>query len=163
MRLNLCTVLFGGILLATVPFPIAAMENKTEPAAINPTTTVQTPGFKISGKVIFSRSGDIYLAVVTAEQWNKNLKSDYFKIIPVETSPGKSGEAAFEFDGVLPGAYGITAFQDLNSNGKLDMLFGPTEPTGTYRNARPMFRPPSFDEMEFQLDKDLTEIVIELK
>ena len=38
----------------------------------------------------------------------------------------------------------------VNGNGDLDMgSFGPKEPWGTYRDARPKFRGPKFEEMAF--------------
>lgn len=52
-----------------------------------------------------------------------------------------------------PGAYGVMAYQDRNSNGRLDTLpIGvPTEPYGFSNNARGTFGPPAWSAARFTL------------
>ena len=52
---------------------------------------------------------------------------------------------------VPPGIYAIQAFQDLNSNNKMDTtwLGLPLEPFGFSRDAKPFLSKPSFDEVKF--------------
>ena len=60
--------------------------------------------------------------------------------------------------------YAIRVFQDVNGNGDLDIgSFGPKEPWGTYRNVRPKFRGPKFEEMAFDVKETMKDIVIEVK
>lgn len=82
-------------------------------------------------------------------------------------TPGTAQVAAkrapFRFERVPAGTWVLRAFQDVNGNGKLDTgAFGPTEPTGNHRAARPRFRAPRFDEMAFVVGADLTQLVVEL-
>jgi uncharacterized protein (DUF2141 family) len=62
------------------------------------------------------------------------------------------------------GNYAVSAYQDLNGNGKLDKnLVGiPSEPYGFSNNARPKFRAPNWDETRFELRAD-TQIEIKLE
>jgi uncharacterized protein (DUF2141 family) len=63
-----------------------------------------------------------------------------------------SGSKVFvEFD-LPPGDYAISAYQDINSNGKLDRYFigKPKEPYGFSNNVKP-FGPPSYKECKFNL------------
>ncbi len=76
----------------------------------------------------------------------------------------KKGRAPFSFEGVPKGTYGIRCFQDVSGTGKMEKgMFGPKQPWGTYRPARPTFRAPSFDEVSFEVDKNVENIAIELK
>ena len=54
---------------------------------------------------------------------------------------------------VPPGIYAIQAFQDLNSNNKMDTtwLGLPLEPFGFSQDAKPFLSKPSFDEVKFTL------------
>jgi uncharacterized protein (DUF2141 family) len=55
-------------------------------------------------------------------------------------------------------------FSGLNGNKILDSgAFGPVEPWGMYRPSRPAFRAPTFEEVAFEVDKDITNIEIELQ
>lgn len=52
----------------------------------------------------------------------------------------------------------------MNGAGKMEKgIFGPKEPWGTYRPARPILRAPRFDEIAFEVEKDVKNIKIELK
>lgn len=50
------------------------------------------------------------------------------------------------------GKYAVSVFQDVNSNGKIDIgMFGPTEPYGYSNNARNTFSEPDFKDQLFEL------------
>ncbi len=143
--------------------PMLDVQTLNAAASSSNSVLAQAQGFKLSGTVHYQKQGDIYISVVTAEQWKKDLQTPYQLLLPMDASAAKNGSLAFEFKGVPQGAYCIKAYQDVNRNGKLDFVLGPAEPVGMYRNARPVLRPPRFDEMEFKLDKDLTGVKLELK
>jgi uncharacterized protein (DUF2141 family) len=73
---------------------------------------------------------------------------------PVRSAVAKiSGrEALCSFARVPKGVYGISAFHDENSNGKLDtnLLGIPSEDYCASRNARGSFGPPSFEDAKFK-------------
>ncbi|MCP4106403.1 MAG: DUF2141 domain-containing protein [Desulfobacteraceae bacterium] len=76
----------------------------------------------------------------------------------------KAGKASFAFTNIPQGVYCIRAFQDVNGNGKIDEgRFGPTEPWGNYRYSRPLFGPPKFKEMAFEVNKDIDGIELKVK
>jgi len=62
-------------------------------------------------------------------------------------------EAELSFTGLARGSYAAAAYQDLNSNGKLDLSFfgWPVEPTAASNGARGMMGPPSFAAAAFEL------------
>jgi uncharacterized protein (DUF2141 family) len=72
--------------------------------------------------------------------------------------------AATEFKFVAaPGPYALSAFEDRNDNGVLDMgLFGPKEPTGFWR-AFHAWRKPKFEDVSAVLTHDTPDADITLK
>lgn len=67
----------------------------------------------------------------------------------------------FHFD-VPPGRWAISAFEDRNDNGKLDIgFFGPTEPSGFWRTFH-AWRKPRFDDVASQVDSSITDVTIKL-
>jgi uncharacterized protein (DUF2141 family) len=75
--------------------------------------------------------------------------------------PPKSARS-FRFE-VAPGRWAVSAYEDRNDNGVLDMgLFGPKEPSGFWR-AFHAWRKPRFDDVASQIDRDVTDADIELR
>lgn len=63
------------------------------------------------------------------------------------------GSTAFAFK-VPPGQWAMSAFEDVNGNGKLDMgLLGPKEPSGFWRPFH-KWRKPQFADVAAQVEKD---------
>ena len=69
------------------------------------------------------------------------------------------------FENVVPGQYGISAFQDVNNNEKLDTSFIglPKEPYGFSQNARGKFGPPGFKEIAFEIGSEPETVEINLR
>jgi uncharacterized protein (DUF2141 family) len=65
------------------------------------------------------------------------------KAFQVRRVPAVAGKAVTLFQDLAPGAYAISAYQDVNGNGKLDMswLGYPNEPWGFSNDPRPARRP----------------------
>jgi uncharacterized protein (DUF2141 family) len=124
----------------------------------------ETEGFKVAGKVSFTKTGDIYIELVTKAQFEGEEASSFGLIIPVGPEEQKAKKVSFEFENVPAGTYAIQCFQDINGNGGLDMgNFGPKEPWGMYRPKRHKFRGPRFNEIKFDVKKDMTDIQFEVK
>jgi uncharacterized protein (DUF2141 family) len=64
-----------------------------------------------------------------------------------------AGETTVTLRGLSPGIYAIETFQDINSNGIMDMswLGLPLEPFGFSQDASPFLSKPSFSEVKFTL------------
>lgn len=62
-------------------------------------------------------------------------------------------EMTVSFEGLPPGIYAVSAFQDEDADGSLDrsILGKPTEPYGFSNDARSSFMPPSFRDAAFEL------------
>jgi len=119
--------------------------------------------FAVKGEIKFSKKGTIFVTLVDQTQFAAETLG-LGLILPVGTEEEKAGRLSFEFQDVPPGTYAIKAFQDVNGNGVLDIgAFGPKEPWGMYRDARPTFRAPNWDEVKFDVDRDLQDIQINLK
>ncbi len=133
---------------------------------IIPSTIVipQDNGFIVSGEISFPKTGDIYLQLLTENQYNGITDDFLYKIIKLTDEDLERKKVNFQFDSVPKGYYGIRCYQDINGDGKLNSgLFGPTEPWGTYKPSRPLFRGPTFDEVKFYVDKDITNIKFNIK
>ncbi|MBX2803739.1 MAG: DUF2141 domain-containing protein [Myxococcales bacterium] len=67
----------------------------------------------------------------------------------------RDGRFAFQLQ-QTPGIYGISVYEDVNGNGKLDMgWFGPKEPSRLYRRFT-AWRKPRFSDVQFELTADLS-------
>ena len=67
----------------------------------------------------------------------------------------------FRFD-VPRGRWALSAFEDVNDNGKLDMgIFGPKEPSGFWRPFH-AWRKPRFDDVAVEITEDWTGVEIRL-
>lgn len=89
--------------------------------------------------------------------------ADTFLKQPVQTAQFDAGQPTdFRFE-VPPGRWALSAYEDINGNGKLDEgLFGPKEPAGFYRKFTAWHRP-SFDEVAFDVQAPLEKLDIQLK
>lgn len=118
----------------------------------------------VGGEISFTKTGDLYVELVTKQEFESDKRSPFELILKIVPEDIEKGKMSFTFHNVPQGTYGIQCFQDVNGNGKLDTgMFGPKEPWGNYRPKRPTFRGPKFEEIAFRLDKDITEIQIEVK
>lgn len=124
----------------------------------------QQAAFQVSGEISFPKAGDLYVQLITKEEFDSGKDAGFGIIVAANPEDMKKGRAAFSFEGVPKGTYGIRCFQDVNRTGKMEKgMFGPKEPWGTYRPARPMLRAPRFDEISFEVNGDIRDIKIELK
>jgi uncharacterized protein (DUF2141 family) len=124
---------------------------------------IQTAPFSLSIGLtgVAEAKGDVFIAVYgRPEDFMKTEKAHTLKKIPVTLS----GRVDFILKELPAGNYAVSAYQDLNGNGKLDKnLVGiPTEPYGFSNNARPKFRAPNWNETRFELRAD-TQIEIKLE
>lgn len=117
--------------------------------------SASAPGITVSGSVSgASGKHPIYVAVWdTAGFLQKPVQQ-------VRIDPG--APASFQFH-VPPGDWALSAFEDMNGNGVLDMgAFGPKEPSGFWR-AFHAWRKPRFPDVSSRYDKDTAGIRILLR
>jgi uncharacterized protein (DUF2141 family) len=115
----------------------------------------ETARVTISGRVDgTSGKSPVYIAL-----W----QSDGFLERPVRqvrVEPGAVPDFRFA---VAPGRWAVSAFEDRNQNGVLDMgLFGPKEPTGFWRPFT-AWRKPKFDDVAVLVSQDVRGANISLK
>ncbi len=122
--------------------------------------------FTVSGEVTFPRDGDIYIELRTQAEQAKDEKPLPPHLLTIKLTPEqrKANRASFKFVSVPRGNYCIKAFQDTNKNGELDFvevsrLPAPIEPNGFYRPSWPV----TWDNIKFEVDRDITEIKIEVR
>lgn len=110
---------------------------------------------RLSGRVL-AASGKhaVYVAL-----W----RSDHFLERPVRQvriAPGSATWFQFEVD---PGRWALSAFEDRNDDGTLDMgMFGPKEPTGFWRPFSAWHKP-KFEEVAVLVARDTADANITLK
>ncbi len=114
---------------------------------------VQT--FKLSGRVF----GSSHKSVVYVALW----REDGFLQRPVRQIRFEPGaDLAFRFE-VSAGRWALSAFEDRNGNGVLDMgLFSPKEPSGFWRPFTGRHKP-RFDELASLIERDTAGADITLK
>ena len=133
-------------------------------------------GFTVAGVISFPKTGNLFIEMMTAEEFEKDheqhgegeqgqkQEAQFHVILEVGEKELEQKQVAFEFKNVPAGVYGIMCYQDVNGNGKLDEgTFGPKEPWGSYRHKRPKFRGPKFEEIQFDVNEDVTDIQFEIK
>lgn len=118
------------------------------------TGTAGVDTFSLSGKV----TGGSGKHVMHVALWDA---AGFLKhpVREIRIEPGDPTD--FHFD-VPPGRWALTAFEDLNDNGKLDMgMFGPKEPNGFWRPFH-AWRKPRFDDVASVIDREAVGIELRL-
>jgi uncharacterized protein (DUF2141 family) len=112
-------------------------------SAQNVNLTVSVSGLK-------SNTGILKVGLYNSE--GTFLKSTYKSI----TSDIKSNGATVTFVGIPKGEYGISTYQDENSNGKLDknMMGIPSEDFACSNDAKGFMGPPKYEDAKFNVNKD---------
>ena len=127
-------------------------------------STGQTQTYRVSGKLSFQTRGDIYVYLVTEEDFK--IPFTGIQVIHIETGPTGElkNETSFSFAAVEAGTYGIRCFQDVNGNGKLDKgMGGPAEPWGMSWQGEKPKKWPRFSHIAFEVTQDVVDIHITLK
>jgi uncharacterized protein (DUF2141 family) len=77
----------------------------------------------------------------------------------------EGGSVEVVFTDLAPGTYGISVFQDVNSNEKIDTNFLgiPKERYGFSNNARGSFGPPDFEQFSFVVGDESIVLEIEIR
>jgi len=127
--------------------------------------TGEQDGFSVSGIVTFTKEGTIYMRLVDKTGFRNMNSGTYHRLIlPWKGTGSAAGTAPFCFERVRAGTWAIMAFQDLNGNGRLDAgAFGPAEPWGCYKPARPGFRPPRFNDVSFTVAGGMSGLTVVVK
>ena len=124
----------------------------------------QSETFSIEGELLFNKSGDIYISLVTEELFGTPLAGVRKFIIKIKEDEIKKNRVAFRFEDVAPGVYGLRCFQDVNGNGILDKgVFGPKEPWGMSWQGDKPARWPKFKHICFEITANITNLIIDLK
>lgn len=112
-------------------------------------------------------SGDLIVAIEVSEQRGVVMVAlfDSAAAYDGDGGPVRAGRieiegpsTAFRIEGLPTGSYAIRAYQDLNSDGKLNTNpFGlPTEPFAFSNAARARYGPPSFSVASFSISAGVT-------
>jgi uncharacterized protein (DUF2141 family) len=109
----------------------------------------------LSGRII----GASGLHTVHVALWD----AEGFLRKPVQEARFPAGDAPrFQFT-VRSGRWAVSAYEDSNENGVLDMgLFGPKEPSGFWRRFNGWHKP-RFDEVASDVERDISSANITLK
>ena len=126
--------------------------------------------FTISGEVTFQNDGNIYICLLTKEEFRdiivprRELSQSPCKVIHMNTDLKKAGKVSFTFDNVPKGTYCIFTYQDINMNGEVDFVnYAIDEPWVTYKGYKEaFFEHPTWGKVKFDLEKDITGIKIEM-
>ena len=123
--------------------------------------------FTVSGEVTFQYDGDIYICLLTSEEFRAfviprhTLSQSPCKVIQMNSDLKKAGKVSFAFDNIPKGTYCILTYQDVNKNGEVDYegsFFN--EPWGSYKEITDSL--PIWGMGKFDLEKDITGIKIEM-
>jgi uncharacterized protein (DUF2141 family) len=87
------------------------------------------------------------------------------KWLKTQTVNAGKGAVSVEFKEVTSGRYAVSAFHDVNDNGRMDknMLGIPSEPNGVSRNVRGLVGPPKFEDAAVNVDASNIDLMIHLK
>jgi uncharacterized protein (DUF2141 family) len=126
----------GGALLA-----VALALCATAPAGAQPATTLEIHVRNVSPKGGIMRLG-LYDAAGYPDDKGPVAAADV---------PATRGETVITLRNLVPGTYAIEAYQDVNSNDRMDKSWIglPLEPYGFSRDARPVLSKPGFDRVKF--------------
>ena len=123
--------------------------------------------FTVSGEVNFQYDGDIYIFLLTKEEFRDfniprhTLSESPGKVIQMNTDLKKAGNVSFTFDNIPKGTYCIVTYQDINKNGEVDFEnYIINEPWGSYKETGGSMM--SWNMVKFDLKKDITGIKIQM-
>jgi uncharacterized protein (DUF2141 family) len=126
--------------------------------------TKQEDGLTIGGDILFEKTGNIHIFLVTEENFTIPFTGIQKKVLTIGQEEREQRNVSFTFNGIQPGIYGIRCFQDVNDNGKLDRgLFGPKEPWGMSWQGDKPAKWPKFKHISFEVTTDITSITIDVK
>ena len=121
--------------------------------------------YSVKGEIKVDKEGTLLLFLFDEETMKVPFTGNKEIVIEVGQKEVEQGKVEFEFKDVQPGIYGIRCFIDLNNNKKMDKnFFGmPKEPWGlSWQGEKPAFAfPPKFEQLAFNVDSDIDNIVIE--
>ena len=124
--------------------------------------------FTISGEVTFQYDGNIYICLLTMEEFRDfyrprhKLSQSPCKVIQMNTDLKKAGKVSFTFDNIAKGTYCVSTYQDVNMNGEVDFAgLHPNEPWGSYKEEA-IGTNPSWAMVKFDLERDIAGIKIEM-
>ena len=124
--------------------------------------------FTVSGEVTFQYDGDIYICLLTSEEFKNFLTPQHklsespCKVIHMNSDLKKAGKISFTFDNIPKGIYCVFTYQDVNMNGEVDYEnYDPKEPWGSYKEVVTGTLP-SWQKIKFDLERDIAGIKIEM-
>jgi uncharacterized protein (DUF2141 family) len=125
--------------------------------AANPGTA--TLAIKIEG--VMARGGVMRLGLYDRASY----PDDNSQPVASADVPALPGETVVTLRNIPPGVYAIQVYEDLNSNGRMDMnwIGFPREPYGFSRDARPGFAKPRFEAVKITVAAGANAQVINLQ
>ena len=124
--------------------------------------------FTVSGEVTFQYDGDIYICLLTMEEFQDfhsprhELSQSPCKVIHMNADLKKAGKVSFTFDNIPKGTYCVFTYQDVNMNGEVDIeAYDIDEPWRSYKEAF-IEGSPTWRKIKFDLMKDIAGITIEM-
>ena len=140
------------LLLASAIFCTAAPARAEEPASVTLVVHVQN---------VVPKGGMLRLGLYNEAGYPDDDS------VPVASADvqAQPGETVITLTDIAPGTYAIEAFQDVNSNHKMDTSwFGiPLEPFGFSRDARPRFSKPRFNQVKIEVARGMNVQVLHLQ
>jgi uncharacterized protein (DUF2141 family) len=122
--------------------------------------------YKIGGDIHLkeiSKKGNLYILLITEEFFKTPLHSYKKIVLPIGDKEIKEKQVTFKFADIPPGRYGIRCFLDEDGNEKLNKgMFGPSEPWGMSWQGKKPFGWPKFENIAFDVNKDLMDIIIDV-
>ena len=123
--------------------------------------------YTISGEVSFQYDGDIYICLYTQEEFldykKHSLSRPQCQRVRMNNDLKNAGKISFKFDGIPKGTYCIITFQDVNMNQNIDVVgFATSEPRGSYKEQITPMVELIWDEIKFDLVRDLKDIKIQM-
>lgn len=117
--------------------------------AAGPAFAAQAATLTIHVENVLPAGGVLRLGLMDQSGW----PNDDAKPIASADVPATPGETVIVLHNVPTGTFGIQAFQDVNSNNKMDTTWVglPLEPFGFSRDAVPFLSKPSFDDVKFTI------------
>jgi uncharacterized protein (DUF2141 family) len=125
--------------------------------------------FTVSGEVTFQYDGDIYICLLTMEEFRDfnipghQLSKSPCKVIHMNTDLKRAGKVSFAFDNIPKGTYCVVTYQDVNMNGAVDYeSYWMNEPWGSYKEQPSWSAHLHWQLIKFDLEKDITGITIQM-
>ena len=153
------------VIALSIPVSVGyALDSQSGKLISSPTLAIEQSNLKVHIAGIRNDKGVIRIGLYNSQQAYEDKSPGGLAALRRAALPIENGEAVWQVDNLPYGTYAIKLFHDEDNSGRLKKNFigKPKEGIGFSNNPRVTTKAPTFDEVNFAIDKPEINIHIEM-